>query len=635
MPQLQLLPADAAYAAAIMSGPQAWPVALVNMPFVSIYRPSLQLGLLRAIADRHGFPATTFHLNLDFAQQIGPKLYEQLVHHRGRMFGDWLFSPAAFGAEAPDRDGALLNRFGDEAELLLADLGVDRNALLDIRNREVPRYLDRMLDSIDWSAYRVVGFTSTFQQNVAAFALAARLKERFPELITVFGGANFEGDMGLGLVEGVDCIDYAIIGEGDEAFPAFLHALADGDDPATTPGVVSKATSRAARAPRAPFSRLDELPLPDYEEFFTRAGSVGLIPDMSRRLVYLPFESSRGCWWGQKHHCTFCGLNGGTMAFRSKSPALLREQLAELVRRYRSFMLEAVDNIADHDYFASFFPKIVADRSDYQFFYEVKSNLTRDKIRLLRDAGVKRIQPGVESLNSHILKLMRKGVSATQNINLLRWAQYYGIDVGWNIIWGFPGETEEDYQSQLSIMTQLAHLQPPTGAGRIWMERFSPLFTDRRSFPADFVRPETSYGFVYPSSVDLQRVAYFFEYALEGALPDEVYVSTRDWVRSWQAAWKQDTRPTLNYWSAPGFVQIDDLRDVEKSGTYTFQGALADIYLCCSDRAMTAAGVRDALKLNESEDEIAEALHEFTGRGLMFHESGHFLSLAIPATPGR
>src|SRR3954465_271775 len=30
-------------------------------------------------------------------------------------------------------------------------------------------------------------------------------------------------------------------------------------------------------------------------------------------------ETARGCWWGAKNHCTFCGLNGETMGFRAKS----------------------------------------------------------------------------------------------------------------------------------------------------------------------------------------------------------------------------------------------------------------------------------------------------------------------------
>ena len=31
-------------------------------------------------------------------------------------------------------------------------------------------------------------------------------------------------------------------------------------------------------------------------------------------------ETSRGCWWGDRdRHFMFCGLNGATMAYRSKS----------------------------------------------------------------------------------------------------------------------------------------------------------------------------------------------------------------------------------------------------------------------------------------------------------------------------
>src|SRR5690348_13883422 len=78
----------------------AFPVALVNMPFASILRPSIQVGLLKSIAASHAFPVTALHLNLDFAQRIGTALYEGLCQHRGRLFGDWLFSIAAFGTEA-------------------------------------------------------------------------------------------------------------------------------------------------------------------------------------------------------------------------------------------------------------------------------------------------------------------------------------------------------------------------------------------------------------------------------------------------------------------------------------------------------------------------------------------------------
>jgi hypothetical protein len=65
----------------------------------------------------------------------------------------------------------------------------------------------------DWSRYRVVGFTSTFQQNAASFALARRIKDAHPRVTILFGGSNFDGPMGLAWMDAVPWIDLAITGE--------------------------------------------------------------------------------------------------------------------------------------------------------------------------------------------------------------------------------------------------------------------------------------------------------------------------------------------------------------------------------------------------------------------------------------
>jgi B12 binding domain len=201
-------------------------VALVSMPFVAHFRPSIQLGLLKAIASSHGFPVETFHLYLDFACQIGPESYEVFCDY-GRNFGlgEWLFSVAAFGDEAPDHSRQLLDHYPAFTDWLLADIEQPEEYLFALRDREVLRYLDRLMETIAWDRFEVVGFTSTFQQNTAAFALAARIKREFPSIKVLFGGANFEGEMGVELVRSIPCIDYAVIGEGDIAFPVFLIAL--------------------------------------------------------------------------------------------------------------------------------------------------------------------------------------------------------------------------------------------------------------------------------------------------------------------------------------------------------------------------------------------------------------------------
>jgi len=599
-------------------------------------RPSIQLGLLKAIGDKHGFTVRTLHANLDFAARIGADYYRALAEARGPLVGEWLFSVAAFGAEAPDPGGRLLDECAAELSYLPGSWPQARDRLLRTRDRDVPAWLDALADSYPWHEVHVVGFSCTFQQNTASFALARRLKQRFPHLVMVFGGANFDGEMGPELVRSVECVDLAVTGEADASFPLLLRALASGTDPAAVPGVCRRAGGRVvAAAPEPLGTSLDDLPVPDYGEYFERAEHLNLLPRAARHQAWIPFESARGCWWGAKHHCTFCGLNGTAIQFRAKSPHRVLDELARLSRRYRSFRFAAVDNILDPRYLTELFPAIADSASGYQIFYEAKANLTRAQLRSLTRGGVTHLQPGLESLSSHVLRLMDKGVRAAQNVNLLRWARYYDIDVAWTILWGFPGETAADYADQAAVAPHLAHLQPPEGSGRIRLERFSPLHAQPERFGVSRVQPERSYRYVYPPGVDLERIAYFFDYEVAGALPDSAYDPLRRALAEWAGAWQSEPRPTLTYRSAPGFLQIYDRRDPGRAGTYTFEGTLADIYLACADRPVTAAAVRDRLLLGQPVGYVEEAFEEFGRRGLLFRDDALAVALALPAVAGR
>jgi ribosomal peptide maturation radical SAM protein 1 len=611
------------------------PVVLVSMPFMDASRPSIQLGLLKALAAAHGFPARTLHANLDFAAHIGLDYYQLLAQHRGHLVGEWLFSLAAFRDDAPDQHDRMPDDLADSLSYLVGPAGDLRKKLVQTRRTDVPSYLDALVDSYAWADVAVVGFSSTFQQNTASFALARRLKHRYPHIFTVFGGANFDAQMGLELVRTVDCVDAAVIGEGDNAFPALLRALAAGDDLSLVPGLARRLDGRVVATPASPpRNQLDDLPVPDYEEYFQHAEELGLMPAGDRH-VWIPIETARGCWWGAKHHCTFCGLNGTAMQFRAKSPGRVSDELAYQARRYRSRHFEAVDNILDTTYLTKLFPALIEADAGYEFFYEVKSNLGRRQLQLLAQGGVTRIQPGIESLSSHVLHLMRKGTRAAQNVNLLRWARYYGMAVAWNIIWGFPGETRQDYAQQARIIPHLLHLPPPADAGRIWLERFSPLFSEREKSWTREKTPERSYRYVYPRDVDLGQLAYFFDYQPEEGLPDSAYADVRRAAAEWAQAWQAAEAPSLTYWAAPHFVQLSDHRRPGHTGTYTFEDTLADLYLACINRPTTAAAVRRELGLTLPAEGIQEIFTEFEQRGLMFLD-GHFaLALALPSIRAR
>lgn len=615
---------------------QAMPVALVSMPFALSTRPSLQLGLLAAIGRSHGFTVETLHLNLDLAAAIGVERFHHLACTRNPMVGDWLFSVAAFGDSAPDPAGAMLEELGPVIGETLQLIAMSADELRAMRDQVVPAYLEGLMTSIDWSRFVVVGFTSTFQQNAASFALARRIKARHPHVLILFGGANFDGPMGLAWMQAAPYIDLAVSGEADRAFARLLTILSEGGDPLDTPGILARRGNEVMTGPPGtPLDDLNELPIPDFQEYFERARSLGLLGDEDVRKVDVPFESSRGCWWGQKATCRFCGLNGSTMAYRAKSPERVMLELETLAKRHRSLSFNAADNILSRDYLQSVMAPLAAANVDYWLFYEVKANLSRQDLKLLSQAGVRALQPGIESLSSHVLRLMLKGTKASTNVNLLRWTRYYGIQTHWNILFGFPGETIADYEQQQLLARQMVHLQPPGGFLRIGLERFSPYFENPELFPVRSgpAVPEPGYAHTYPTSVDLGRAAYHFAGELEGSLTDAAYQPLVGTLQAWHERWSGGDRPSLTFWWAPGLLHVEDFRSALAPARHHFEDPHAAIYLAASDAALTPFEL--ARRLNLSKEAVIDVVEDFCRLGLMMRDGAVVLSLALPGSPGR
>jgi ribosomal peptide maturation radical SAM protein 1 len=612
-------------------GPQR--IALVNMPFAAAARPSIQCGLLKAGLTRAGHRVDVHYLNLELAVELGEETYRTLADLRSdHLLGEWLFSVAAFG---PRDDEDAYRDAHPSLEDTCQRLKRSFEDLRRLRNETLPALVDRWTEAIDWSSYRVVGFTSTFEQNVAALALARRIKERDPDVATVFGGANYDGEMGPEYLRAFPWIDYVVVGEGDEVLPALVARLTRGEPPVGLPGVAGRVDGEVVVTDHAPPVRdMDALPDPDYDEFFAALTRLGRQRVLGEAMPLLLFESARGCWWGQKHHCTFCGLNALGMTYRSKSPTRVHSELRRMSARYQIVNFEAVDNILDMRYVEEICRPLIDERVDYQIFYEVKANLKRAQLRTLARAGVRIIQPGIESLSTHVLRLMRKGTTMLQNVRVLKWGQYYGLAVHWNLLTGFPGETPADYERQAELFPLLVHLQPPNGGGQIWLERFSPYFTDP-SFPVTDVAPWEAYRFVYPEDrLDLRKIAYFFGYAMGETVPPECLEGVQRAMQAWQDLWGQPKLPVLVYQRAPDWIQIVDRRAPDAPRVHAFHGLEAAIYEACGDTDHSPARVAGMLREERGADVDAGAvegvLERFCELGLAIHEDGSYLSLALP-----
>jgi ribosomal peptide maturation radical SAM protein 1 len=512
-------------------------IVLVHMPWGPIGLPSLALGILRTAARRAGHRVTVRNANLDFVDWVTAKrdfgladyeFYSESSYFQGA--GDWIFSGALY-ADAPD--GARTDRF---ARLLVGNGATTEQVETTLALHELtPLFVADLADAIAALRPDVVGFTTTFQQNTAGLAAARMVKERLPGTVTVFGGANCDGPQGAALHRNFPFLDYVVRGEGELAFPALMSTVEGDGSPSAVPGLcwrdeggASVANSMAAR-PLPP----GDIVLPDYDGFYERLETSVAARWVEPRLVV---EGSRGCWWGEKHHCTFCGLNGSFMEFRSKSPERFLRELLDLARRHQLLDFFVVDNILDMSYFEPVLGKLADGPYDLRLHFEIKSNLRRPQFQALGDSGAVLVQPGIESLSSRVLKLMDKGVTGCQNVRALRDAESTGVSPEWNYLYGFPGETDADYTAVLDQLPMLHHLAPPVSAGRLAVERFSPYF-DRPELGFADARPAPQYADTYRlPEAELHDLAYIFTATPRG-IGEELAGRLAEAVDGWQAAY--------------------------------------------------------------------------------------------------
>jgi ribosomal peptide maturation radical SAM protein 1 len=261
------------------------------------------------------------------------------------------------------------------------------------------------------------------------------------------------------------------------------------------------------------------------------------------------------------------------MAFREKSPDRMIAGVRRLLRRYPTRLLAMIDNIIPYSYFRTMLPRLAEELPPVQIFYETKSNLHLEQVELLRRAGVDRIQPGIEALSSSLLRRMKKGVLARQNLALLRYARATGLGLTWNLLVEFPGDQREDYEETLALIPLIHHLTPPTGIYGASIDRFSPYFNEPASYGISNLRPAAGYAWTFPPSADLNSLAYHFtgEYACAHSSHPELHDLIERAYRDWRDSWKVGSAaPALSLTAGDdGYYTLLDTRGLD--GTDMFQ----------------------------------------------------------------
>ena len=611
------------------------------VPFLPEHQPALGVSSLAAVLHAAGIGADVRYLNLEYYARVGRSLYKYVSQgvRSELLVGEMVFARALWGDEAPPWD-AFVSRLQGELDHASLELlpGDARDAAerrhaeweehaprLAALHEDAPRVVGGWAEALLGDRPAVLGFTTTFQQNLAALAVAREVRRLVPreECAILFGGANCEDEMGRALAASFPFVDHVVSGEGE-------RVVLD---------LVARVLGRGEPAPRfvpgAAVEAMDALPEPRFEDYF--AGVAGLELEGSANLVV---ESARGCWWGAKAHCTFCGLNGNTMAFRSKAPGRFAEELRSLATRYGRTSFIVADNILDMGYLRTLFPELIAAGDEVRLFYETKANLKKEHLELMAAGGVFLIQPGIESLSTAVLARMAKGTTRLQNLQLLKWCGELGIDVKWNLLYGFPGEDPADYAEMASLLPDLVHLPVPNGVFRIRLDRFSPYWKDPARHGLSGVRPFWAYDHAYGPLTPGARagIAYFFDHAYaDGRDPDgyvrELQAAGGRWLR------RHEDGATLEVRDAGGEAVVVDSRYGAPETTPVSAPERRLLRLLDAARSprglapQVNEGVPEALRMGDGE--LQACLDALAARRWVVQEGGRVLSLVLDRTERR
>lgn len=597
------------------------PLVLVVPPVLHPVMPPLGANLLAPTCIAAGIATHVIEANIAYAARVGFEIAGRLASSPPyRLLGEAVFLAAAFPERAAEH-AAVLERLrhaqGPGTVAIRWQAAPLEDEVIARALEVIPAFVASMAAEIVARGARIVGFSSMGQQTLASIAIAREVKRLDPGIITVIGGSNATAPMGAGILAASPALDYAFSGEADLEFPKFcLNYLERGELPA---GKVIECL---------PVQDMDSLPEPDYSAYFAALAPLrAQDPIAAQAPNSLMFESSRGCWWGDKHLCKFCGYVPPAVGkYRMRSPERIVAAIEGLVARYGVTNIRASDTIMPAQFPKTVLPKLIEQGIECTLAYEIKSNHREDDMDLCVSAGIHELQPGIESLASNILTQMDKGVSALENLRFLRNARSRHISVIWNFLSAIPGETSADYAAMTALLPLIEHLQAPVRWGPIHVARYSPYQKEPHKYGIKRLWAMQPYAECFGAVADQVCSNFEADYTT-AALDDEATMALfAQGMDAWTARWQiGETPPGLErYPLENGWALVKDTRAAARQPWH-----LLDPSACAALDA-----VRDPLRANQLPEQLQGAMETLVANGLVAHYEERYLALTTEPTLG-
>jgi hypothetical protein len=298
----------------------------------------------------------------------------------------------------------------------------------------------------------VIGLSVAFPgQLQPAYAFAHKLKKALPHAHVTVGGPAITQLLirlkGKALARALGPFDSAVVFEGEHALLALVRALEAKTPLRELTNLVVRDPLHGARYLEGHGSEdMQKLPAPDFD---------GLPLDRYLSPVLtLPYDPTRGCYWGK---CTFChyGLaEVGTATYRERSVPQMVEHLRAMSDRWKTthFYLSQ-DSVAPKT-LLKLAHGIVDAGLEIQWATDLKPEkyLTAERAEVLRKAGAVACALGVESASPRVLSLIDKGAPIETVSDVITHLASADVAAEAMCFTDFPTETRDEAMQTLRFL---------------------------------------------------------------------------------------------------------------------------------------------------------------------------------------
>jgi ribosomal peptide maturation radical SAM protein 1 len=503
-----------------------------------------------------------------------------------------------------------------------------------LRSEIIPAWLTGWADEIARHDATLIGFTCMFDQTIASLAMARLVRERSSQKLLVLGGYAVRAPTAQMIIRSSPWIDAICDGEGEVTVVKLATAAAGEIPLSAVPGITFRSASgELVTTPPPPAVDLNANPAPNYDDYFADIRRLSEEHLVDVTASYLPIENSRGCWWGAKSHCVFCGIRNEDMAYRAMDSSRVLAVMGHLNERYGTNCFRFSDYIMPMQYFTMLLPELARRGRPYHLVAEMKANIREDQFVLLGQAGFVEVQLGIESFSSAVLRKMCKGVSAVQNVYDLVLGRRVGVRVLYNLLYGFPDDDLAEYERMAALLPSLIHLDPPISCVPVQITRFAPLQTHPGRFGIDEADPEPCYDLVFSrdfleqTGFDISDYCYYFLRPFENSPRlQRIYESIEKFCRGWSEVAARGTARL--YWveDGDGLLIHDGRRKLEE--VYRLGPHQSRILAQC-ERPTSLRALQDA---NPSISNVSGIVTELEGLGLLFRDEAKVVSIVLPTS---